>query len=63
MSSSFGVYLVGFVILIIGLAYGAHLAGLPSVWIGVGVICLIGIGILSGVKRTQGAKPGNPPRY
>jgi hypothetical protein len=72
MSSSFGIYLVGFIILVIGLALGAHLAGVPSTWIVVGVICLIGIGILSAVKKTQGraggptAKPpGGPsgPRY
>jgi positive regulator of sigma E activity len=70
MSSSFGVYLIGFIILTIGLALGAHLAGAPSMWIAVGVICLIGIGILSAVKKTQGkARPGagpgpsGPPRY
>ncbi len=61
MSSSFGVYLVGFIILVIGLALGAHLAGVPSMWIAVGVICLIGIGILSAVKKTQGRTgPGGP---
>ena len=49
MSSSFGVYLIGFIILVIGLALGAHLAGVPSMWIAVGVICLVGIGILSAV--------------
>jgi urea transporter len=53
MSSSFGLYLVGFIILIIGLALGAHLAGMPTLWIAVGVICLLGIGILSAVKKTQ----------
>jgi hypothetical protein len=75
MSSSFGIYLVGFIILVIGLALGAHLAGVPSTWIVVGVICLIGIGILSAVKKTQGRTggptarpPGGPsgpsgPRY
>ena len=74
MSSSFGMYLVGFIILIIGLALGAHLAGAPTTWIAVGVICLLGIGILSAVKKTQakagpgagaGTRPGNPnpPRY
>jgi hypothetical protein len=71
MSSSFGIYLVGFIILIIGLALGAHLAGAPPMWIAVGVICLIGIGILSAVKKTQGragttggpGRPGGaPPR-
>ena len=63
MSSSFGIYLVGFIILVIGLALGAHLAGMPPLWIGVGVICLIGIGILSAVKKTQragAAGPGGP---
>lgn len=65
MSSSFGMYLIGFIILIIGLALGAHLAGAPTTWIAVGVICLLGIGILSAVKRTQaktgtGTGPGNP---
>jgi hypothetical protein len=64
MSSSFGLYLIGFVILIVGLAYGAYLAGVPAHWIGVGVICLIGIAILSAVKRTQsGSGSGEPPRY
>jgi len=60
MSPSFGLYLVGFVILIIGLALGAHLAGVPTMWIVVGVISLLGIGILSAVKKTQGAGK-NPP--
>jgi urea transporter len=69
MSSSFGIYLIGFIILIIGLALGAHLAGVPTMWIAVGVICLIGIGILSAVKKTQGRTgtgapggPAGPPR-
>lgn len=67
MSSSFGVYLIGFIILVIGLALGAHLAGVPSTWIAVGVIILIGIGILSAVKKTQAkarpSGPDGPPRY
>ncbi len=68
MSSSFGIYLVGFIILVIGLALGAHLAHVPSGWIAAGVICLVGIGILSAVKKTQGrpggpgaGRPGGPP--
>ena len=66
MSSSFGIYLIGFIIVIIGLALGAHLMGIPPIWIIVGVICLVGIGILSAVKKTQGrGRPGgtvSPPR-
>jgi hypothetical protein len=52
-SKNFAIYLVGFIILVGGLAYGAWLAGVPPTWVVVGVICLIGIGILSAVKRTQ----------
>jgi len=66
MSSSFGIYLVGFIVLIIGLALGARLLGVSPTWIFVGVICLVGIGILSAVKKTQGrGRPGgtiSPPR-
>lgn len=61
MSSSFGIYLIGFIIVIIGLGIGAHLLGVPPMWIGVGVICLVGFGILSAVKKTQSrARPGVP---
>jgi hypothetical protein len=67
MPSWFNVYLIGFIILIIGLALGAHLLGVPGTWITVGVICLIGIGILSAVKKTQGragsSGSSGPPRY
>jgi urea transporter len=61
MSSSFNVYLIGYIILVIGLALGAYLAGAPPIWIAVGVICLVGIGILSAVKKTQG-RSLNAPR-
>lgn len=66
MSSSYALYLVGFLILIAGLAYGAHLAGVPAAWIAVGVICLLGIAILKAAKRMQkgtGSPGGAPPRY
>lgn len=55
--SSFGIYLVGFIVLIIGLAVAAWLLGAPPVWIVVGAIVLIGIGILTGVSRTKYPDP------
>jgi hypothetical protein len=55
--SSFGIYLIGFIILIVGLAIAANLLGVPSLWIGVGVIVLIGIGVLTGVSRTKRPDP------
>ena len=65
--SSFGTYLIGFVILIVGLAYAAYLLNVPSTWIGVGVIVLVGIGIVSATNRTKlrdpqaGAGTRRPP--
>jgi hypothetical protein len=50
---SFGLYLLGYVVLIIGLAMGAHLMHVPPKWIGVGVVVLAGLGILSGVAKTR----------
>ena len=55
--SSFGTYLIGFVILIAGLAFAAYLLNVPSTWIAVGVIVLIGIGILSATNRTKMRDP------
>ena len=54
---SFGLYLLGYVVLIVGLALGAHLAHVPEKWIGVGVLCLIGLAIIHGVKATRQRDP------
>jgi hypothetical protein len=54
---SFGIYIVGYIILIIGLAIGAHLLHVPKEWIGVCVLCLIGIAIIHAVKATRHKDP------
>jgi hypothetical protein len=59
--SSFSTYLIGFIVLIIGLAVAAYLVGVPSTWIAVGVIVLIGIGILSATSRTKTKDPPTTP--
>ncbi len=59
--SSFSTYLVGFIVLIIGLAVAAYLVGLPATWIGVGVIVMVGIGILSATSRTKTKDPPSEP--
>jgi hypothetical protein len=51
--SSFGIYVIGFVILVVGLALAANMLGIPTVWIGIGAIVLIGIAVLSGVAKTR----------
>jgi uncharacterized membrane protein YiaA len=50
---SFGIYLVGYVIFIVGAAIGAHLLNVPSQWIAVGVVCLIGVAIVHGATATR----------
>ncbi len=57
---SFGLYAIGFAILIGGLIYAASLIHLPTHWIIVGAIILSGIGILSGVKATRQKDPTGP---
>jgi uncharacterized membrane protein YiaA len=54
---SFGIYIVGYIIFIVGLAIGANLLHVPPKWIGVGVLCLIGIAIIHGVTATRQKDP------
>ena len=56
--SSFSTYLIGFIVLVVGLALAAYLLNVPVMWIVVGVIVLIGLGILMATSRT---KPRDPP--
>jgi len=55
--SSFSIYLVGMAMLIGGLAYGAHLAGLAPQWIAAGVIVLLGLGLVKAVAHTRRPDP------
>ena len=55
--SSFSTYLIGFLILILGLGIAAYLLNVPAMWIAVGAIVLIGIGVLSATSRTKMRDP------
>jgi hypothetical protein len=57
--SSFQTYLFGFIVLIIGLGAAAYLLGVPPVWIAVGIVILIGIGIITASNYNDA---GPPPR-
>ncbi|WP_143694847.1 SoxR reducing system RseC family protein [Variovorax sp. JS1663] len=54
---SFALYLLGFVIFLAGLAWGASVAGVPTLYIGIGALILLGIGIFSAVGRTRSKDP------
>ena len=59
--SSLTIFIIGFIVLVAGLAYGASLAGLSTQWIVVGVLVLLGLGIAMGVTRTRQRDPSQAP--
>jgi len=50
---SFGLYLIGYLIVIGGLTYGATLMHVPTHWIAAMDIILVGLGVVSGVRATR----------
>jgi hypothetical protein len=57
--SSFAWYLIGFIILVIGLAWAAILLNVPTLWVGIGVVVLLGMGIMMATRRE---KPRDLPK-
>ncbi len=57
--SSLAIFIIGFVILIGGLAFGANMAGMSPQWIAVGVAVLMGIGVVMGVSKTRMKDPSH----
>ncbi len=49
----FNLSFIGWVILVIALSLGAHLAGAPIIWIAIGALALIGIGMILSVKHAK----------
>jgi hypothetical protein len=54
---SFGLYVLGWVILVVGLSIGAHLMHMPPRWIAVGDIVLVGLGLIFAVTGTRHRDP------
>jgi hypothetical protein len=48
------VYGLGYLLVIIGVAYIAHLMRIPQAWIGGIVIVLVGVGVLSASQMLKG---------
>jgi len=55
--SSFGTYLLGFIVVVAGLCFAAYLLNVPTTWIAIGAVVLIGVGIVTATTRT---KPKDP---
>jgi hypothetical protein len=54
---SFALYLIGFALLIGGIAWGLVTAGVPTLYVGIACLILLGIGIITGVSRTRSKDP------
>jgi hypothetical protein len=54
---SFGLYLIGFVIFVAGIAWALSVAGVSHLYIAIAVVILIGLGIFTGVSRTRTKDP------
>ena len=51
--SSFGIYLLGFIVLSIGVLLGASILGVSNQWIAVIGLVLLGLGVITGVAKTR----------
>jgi uncharacterized membrane protein len=59
--SAFGLYVIGYIVLMIGLIYGAYLVHIPQTWIVVGALVMIGLGVMSAVSQTKRRDPPSEP--
>lgn len=54
---SFAIYAAGYLILIAGVAYLAHLMHIPQTYIIAVVVILLGVGVVTGVTNTRRRDP------
>jgi xanthine/uracil/vitamin C permease (AzgA family) len=57
--SNFSVYMIGSILVAAGLAYAAFLLGAAPQWIFIGVLVILGLGIMGGVKKTKRKEPSD----
>ena len=55
--TNFVVYLIGTLLVVAGLAYGASRLGISEVWIVAGALVIIGIGVMGGIVKTRQKEP------
>jgi NADH:ubiquinone oxidoreductase subunit 6 (subunit J) len=55
--TNFVVYLIGTLLVVAGLAYGASRLGINQVWIIAGALVIIGIGFMGGIVKTRQKEP------
>lgn len=54
---NFAIYILGAILVIAGLAYGANRLGVNTTWIVIGAVVIIGLAIMAGVTGTRQKDP------
>ena len=55
--TNFFVYLIGTLLVVAGLAYGASRMGISQVWIIAGALVILGLGVMGGIVKTRQKEP------
>jgi NADH:ubiquinone oxidoreductase subunit 6 (subunit J) len=53
------VYLIGTLLVVAGLAYGASRLGVSQVWIIAGALVIVGLGLMGGIVKTRQKDPAS----
>jgi len=53
------IYLIGTLLVVAGLAYGANRLGVSQVWIVAGALVIIGIGLMGGIVKPRQKDPAS----
>jgi hypothetical protein len=55
--TNFFVYMIGVVLVVGAIAYGASLVGLSTTWIAVIAVALVGLGVMGAIVKTRQKEP------
>ena len=55
--SKFSIFLIGYLIFVVGVAVALSLVNVPTTWIAVSVLVLVGIGIVAGTATKRDDPP------
>ena len=53
------IYLIGTLLVVAGLAYGASRSGVSQVWIVAGALVIVGLGMMAGIVKTRQKDPAS----
>ena len=55
--TNFFVYMIGVILFVAALAYGANLMGISATWIAVFAVAVLGLGVMGAIVKTRQKEP------